>query len=106
MNEETTNFLAEGIEIIGTIRFSNDMHIDGKVDGEIHSDKGRVTIGDKAIIRGDITAGDVRIYGQVEGKIQSDRCEIKRNAVLNGDVVTKALAMEEGAKLMGRTEIG
>ena len=36
-----TNVLASGIEITGSIKFSNDMVIDGKVDGEITSEKGR-----------------------------------------------------------------
>ena len=36
-----TNVLSSGIEIIGSIRFSSDMIIDGKVEGEISSDKGR-----------------------------------------------------------------
>ena len=43
-----TNVLANGIEITGSIKFSNDMVIDGKVDGEITSDKGKVTIGENA----------------------------------------------------------
>lgn len=106
MNENITNFLASGIEITGTIRFQNDMNIDGKITGEIISDSGRVTIGEMADIKGDITAGDVRIYGHVEGKISSERCELKKQAVLVGDVTTRTLAMEEGAQLRGRTEIG
>ncbi|MBT9449929.1 bactofilin family protein [Akkermansia glycaniphila] len=106
MSDTVTNFLASGIEITGTIRFQNDMHIDGKIDGEIISDHGTVTIGEMAAIKGDITAGDVRIYGHVEGKIASERCELKRQAVLHGDVTTRTLSMEEGAQLKGRTEIG
>ena len=43
-----TNVLANGIEITGSIKFSNDMVIDGKVDGEINSEKGKVTIGENA----------------------------------------------------------
>ena len=39
-----TNVLSNGIEITGSIRFTNDMIIDGKINGEIMSDKGRVTI--------------------------------------------------------------
>ena len=66
MTDNVTNFLASGIEIKGTIRFQNDMHIDGKIEGEIISDKGKVTIGETAQIKGDITAGDVRIYGNRE----------------------------------------
>ena len=96
MTDNVTNFLASGIEIKGTIRFQNDMHIDGKIEGEIISDKGKVTIGETAQIKGDITAGDVRIYGNVEGKVTSDRCELKQQARVVGDMKTRSLAMEEG----------
>lgn len=106
MSESVTNFLAAGIEITGTIKFQNDMIIDGKIDGEITSEKGKVTIGETAEIKGDITAGEVRVYGNVEGKITSDRCELKRQAKLTGDVKTRTLSMEEGAQLSGRSEIG
>lgn len=101
-----TNVLSSGIEINGSIRFSNDMIIDGKIEGEIHSDKGRVTIGENAQIKGDITAGDVKVFGKVEGKITSERCELKSKSRLDGDIKTKNLSMEEGASLSGRTEIG
>jgi len=101
-----TNVLASGIEIIGSIRFSNDMIIDGKIEGEITSDKGRVTIGENATIKGDITAGEVKVFGKVEGKITSERCELKEKSRINGDIRTKMLSMEEGAQLAGRTEIG
>lgn len=100
MTDNVTNFLASGIEIKGTIRFQNDMHIDGKIEGEIISDKGKVTIGETAQIKGDITAGDVRIYGNVEGKVTSDRCELKQQARVVGDMKTRSLAMEEGAHLL------
>ena len=101
-----TNVLAQGIEIIGSVRFSNDMIIDGKIEGQIMSDKGRVTIGENANIKGDITAGEVKVFGRVEGKITSDRCELKSKSRLDGDIKAKMFAMEEGAQLPGRTEIG
>jgi len=101
-----TNVLSSGIEINGSIRFSNDMIIDGKVEGEIMSDKGRVTIGENAVIKGDVTAGEVKVYGKVEGKITSQRCELKDKSKINGDIKSKVFSMEEGAALSGRTEIG
>ena len=101
-----TNVLASGIEITGTIKFSNDMIIDGKIDGEIRSDGGHVTIGENANIKGDIIAGEVKLFGKVEGTITSDRCELKPNSKLDGDIKTKMLSMEEGASLSGRTDIG
>ncbi len=101
-----TNVLASGIEINGSIRFSNDMIIDGKIEGEIVSDKGRVTIGENARVKGDVTAGEVKVFGRVEGKITSERCELKSKSRLDGDIKTKNLSMEEGASLSGRTDIG
>lgn len=101
-----TNVLAQGIQISGSVKFSNDMIIDGKIDGEIFSDKGKVTIGENANIKGDVKAGEVKLYGKVEGKITSERCELKKDSFLNGDIKTKMLSMEEGAALTGRTEIG
>ena len=101
-----TNVLASGIEIVGSIKFSNDMIVDGKVEGEIISEKGRVTIGENAQIKGDVNAGEVKLYGTVEGKINSERCELKTNSKLEGDIKTSMLSMEEGASLSGRTDIG
>ncbi len=101
-----TNVLSTGIEIIGSIRFSNDMIIDGKIEGEITSEKGRITIGENAKVKGDVTAGEVKVYGNVEGKITSQRCELKDKSKINGDIKSKVFSMEEGAQLTGRTEIG
>lgn len=101
-----TNILTQGIEIKGSIRFSNDMIIDGKVEGEVLSDKGKVTVAENADIKGDVKAGEVKLYGRVEGTITSDRCELKAKSFLKGDIKTKTLSMEEGAILQGSTQIG
>ncbi|MFI3243894.1 MAG: polymer-forming cytoskeletal protein [Akkermansia sp.] len=101
-----TNVLAEGIEIIGSIRFQNDMHIDGKIDGKIESDSGKVTIGELANVKGDIEAGDVFVYGNVEGNIKSASCHLNEHATITGDITTQALSMERGARLKGHTNIG
>ncbi len=106
MSTNTLNVLAHGIEIIGSIRFQNDMHIDGKIDGEIQSESGMVTIGEEAEIRGNINAGEVNVYGHVDGNINSNRCHLKGNAQINGDITTTSLSMEEGVRLRGRAEIG
>ncbi|HIX20202.1 MAG TPA: polymer-forming cytoskeletal protein [Candidatus Akkermansia intestinigallinarum] len=106
MSNNTTNVLASGIEIIGSIRFTNDMHIDGKIEGQILSESGKVTIGEQADIKGDINAGEVSVYGHVNGNIKSNRCHLKDHAVISGDITTAVLSMDEGARLSGRAEIG
>jgi cytoskeletal protein CcmA (bactofilin family) len=106
MSTNTTNVLSSGIEIIGSITFNNPMHIDGKVEGEIFSEGGTVTIGELADIKGDIKAGEVNIYGHVDGNVSSSRCHLNERAVVNGDITTAVLSMVEGARLSGRAQIG
>lgn len=101
-----TNVLSTGIEINGSIRFSNDMIIYGKIEGEITSEKGKITIGETAQIKGDVSAGDVTVYGKIEGKVTSQRCELKDKSKVNGDIKSRVFSMEEGAQLSGHTEIG
>ena len=96
----TKNVLAQGIEITGTIKFQNDMIIDGKVDGEIKSDQGSLTIGENARIKGDIKTGEVK------GAIRAERCELKANSKLDGDITTGSLKMDEGAILSGKMKTG
>ena len=65
-----------------------------------------MTIAENAAIKGDVKAGEVKLYGKVEGTITSDRCELKEKSLLKGDIKTKTLSMEEGATLQGKTSIG
>jgi cytoskeletal protein CcmA (bactofilin family) len=101
-----TNVLSEGMEITGTIKFSNDMIIDGKVEGEIHSETGTVTIGENAFIKGNIKAGKVKMFGKVEGSVEADACELKASSKLKGDLKAKAMTTEEGAVVDGRMQTG
>ncbi len=48
----------------------------------------------------------MKLFGKVQGTITSERCELKTNSRLDGDIKTKMLSMEEGAILSGRTDIG
>ena len=102
----TTNVLASGIEIIGSISYQNDMLIDGRVEGEISSETGKVTIGEAADIKGNICASEVHVYGCVDGNVNSTRCHLNERASVKGDITTNVLSMVEGAKLSGRAQIG
>lgn len=100
------NILSSDVEIKGTLKFSNDLIIDGKIDGEVSSD-GDLTVGENARIKGDITTRSVTVFGKVTGNISvSDRCELKQNAELVGDIKAGKLAIEEGATFMGSSSVG
>ena len=100
------NVLSNDVEIKGSIKFSHDLIIDGKIEGEVISD-GSLTIGENALIKGEVKTRSVIIFGKVEGNITvSERCELKDKSRINGDIKSKVFSMEEGASLSGRTEIG
>ncbi len=100
------NILSSDVEIKGKLRFSNDLIIDGRIEGEVNSE-GDLTVGENATIVGDIKTRSAIVYGRVEGNITvTDRCELKQNATLHGDVVAGKLAIEEGATFMGTSTVG
>ncbi len=100
------NVLSNDVEIKGSIKFSHDLIIDGKIEGEVHSD-GSLTVGENALIKGEIRTRAVIIFGKVEGNITvQERCELKSNAILVGDIAAGTLSIEEGATFMGQSSVG
>lgn len=100
------NILSNDVEIKGSLKFSNDLIIDGKIEGEVMSD-GSLTVGENAHVKGEIKTKSVVIFGRVEGNITvTERCELKANAVLEGDVSAGTLSIEEGATFMGQSSVG
>ena len=99
------NYLAHGVDIQGVMRFTNDLVIDGKIEGEITGD-GVLTVGSNADVRGEIKTRSVIIHGLVHGNVTvEDRCELKGRAQLNGDLKAARLIMDEGATYVGKMEV-
>jgi cytoskeletal protein CcmA (bactofilin family) len=102
----TRNVLSSDVEIKGTIKFTNDLVIDGKIEGEINSD-GNLTVGENARIRAEIKTGSVVVYGKIHGNITvTDRVELKAGAEIVGDIKAKTLAIEAGAIFVGKSTVG
>lgn len=102
---QSKNLLSADVEIKGSIKFQNELIIDGKVEGEITS-AGVLTVGENAEIRGEIKTKSATVYGKVHGNITVDeRCELKARAVLHGDLKAARLIIEEGATFVGKSEV-
>ena len=100
------NALASDVEIKGSIKFQQDLSVDGKVEGEITSPNGVLIVGQNAELRGEIKTKSVTVYGRVHGNITVDeRCELKANAQLHGDLKAARLVIEEGATFVGKSEV-
>src|SRR6202051_655934 len=98
------DILSSDVEIKGSIKFQKELLIDGRVEGEIHSE-GVLTIGENADIRGEIKTKSITVYGKVQGNITvGERCELKSRCTLQGDLKAARLVIEEGATFIGKSE--
>jgi cytoskeletal protein CcmA (bactofilin family) len=99
------DILSSDVEIKGSIKFQKELLIDGRVEGEIHSE-GVLTIGEHADIRGEIKTKSITVFGKVQGNITvSERCELKSKCTLQGDLKAARLVIEEGATFVGKSEV-
>ena len=99
------NILSSDVEIKGSIKFQNDLIVDGKVEGEILS-PGVLVVGENAEVRGEIKTKSVTVHGKVQGNITvEERCELKARAQLIGDLKAARLVIEEGATFVGKSEV-
>ncbi len=97
--------IAEDIEIEGTITCASDIQFDGKLTGDLEC-SGNAIIGNKSVIKGNISVKSITIMGKIDGNIDaSDRIEMKSTTRLNGDIKAKRLTVEDGVTFIGRSEV-
>lgn len=105
-NAATRNVLSSDVEIKGTVKFTNDLVVDGKIEGEIFSE-GNLTVGENARIKAEVKTGTVVVYGKVHGNLTaSDRVDLKASAEVIGDIKAKTLSIEAGAIFVGKSTVG
>ncbi len=97
--------LSRGVAIKGTVKFSDELLIDGEVEGKISG--GTLTIGEHATIRGEIRTKSVQVRGNVEGNIfASERCELQAGCTLKGDIEAPRFVVDENASFLGSAKVG
>ena len=100
------NVLANDVDVKGTIKCENELIFDGKIEGEIISDAGALTLGKNADVNGEVRTKSVVVHGTVTGNITvSERCELKASSQLTGDLKAMRMIIEEGATFIGKSEV-
>jgi cytoskeletal protein CcmA (bactofilin family) len=99
--------ISQGIRIKGEINGSEDLFVDGPIEGKLSLSNGSLTVGPNGSVKADVSACEVIVRGRVEGKIAGrERVQLWSTGQVNGDVQTQRLAIEDGAILRGRVEAG
>ena len=105
LNVNSISRISAGTVIKGEIHSPTDIRIDGTFEGRVQS-KGRVVVGESAVIKGDIVCNDVDLWGSVEGNIfVKDTLALKEGCVVNGNLHIKKLAVELGSTFNGNCKM-
>ncbi len=99
-NNATFSVIGSDVMIKGDISASADLHVDGKIEGDIRCSS--LVQGESSHISGAVQAETARLSGKVEGSITARELTILKTAQINGDVHYDALTIEQGAQVDGR----
>src|SRR5260370_4007769 len=99
--------IRQGIKIKGEVTGSEDLFVDGIVDGKLNLANGSLTIGPNGNVKADVHAREVIVRGKIEGKVSGrDRVQLWSTGQVTGEVQTERLAIVDGAMLRRKVEAG
>jgi len=89
----------------GVLVSANDIRIDGRFFGKIAT-KGKIVVGEQAVVNGDVCCQNIDIWGNVTGKIIcGDVLTLMNPCNLKGNIQSQKLSVENGAKFNGECRI-
>ena len=103
---EDITIISNGVKLEGKITSGGSIRVDGTIQGDVIS-QGNVTVGEHGDVNGQITAGIITIGGKVVGSVNAkEKLVLESKANLKGDLFTKILVVEAGAKFDGKSNMG
>jgi cytoskeletal protein CcmA (bactofilin family) len=98
--------IGKSVVIKGELNGSEDLTIEGHVEGKIELRDHVLTIGPNGKIRASVFAKAVIVVGEVVGNITStEKVEIRDNGSVDGDIVSPRVAIAEGAHFRGSVDM-
>jgi cytoskeletal protein CcmA (bactofilin family) len=102
-----TACISQGIKIKGEVTGSEDLFVDGLIDGKLNLANGSLTIGPNGHVKADVYAREVIVRGKIDGKVSGrDKVQLWSTGEVTGEVQTERLSIEDGASLRGKVEAG
>jgi cytoskeletal protein CcmA (bactofilin family) len=98
--------ISKALKITGQLESTEDIRIDGQVDGDVRAVS--VTVGSGAKVKGTVYGNTVEVSGTIEGKIEAEKVVLTSSAHMSGDVIHQDIKIESGAFIDGhcRPEFG
>ena len=103
-NEVAT--IGKSVVVKGELSGSEDLMIDGEVEGSITLRGQTLTVGPNGRVRANVEARNVILHGRLDGDIHaSDRVDLRKSASLTGNIATARISIEDGAFFKGGIDI-
>jgi len=104
--EGTAASIGKSVQIYGEVKGSEDLVVDGTIEGTITLSESRLTIGPNAHVQANVSARDVVVLGAITGDIHaSGRVELRAGSNLKGDIRAARLSIEENAIFSGKVDL-
>jgi cytoskeletal protein CcmA (bactofilin family) len=98
--------IGKSVVIKGELSGSEDLTIEGQVDGKIELRQNVLTIGPNGKIKAQVFAKSVVILGEVTGNVTaSEKVDIRDNGSVDGDIAAPRVAIAEGAHFRGSIDM-
>ena len=98
----TMSFLGAEVTVTGNIEGQGNLHIDGRVDGDVTC--ATLIVGNNGQVNGNITADDAKIAGTINGTVAAKVLTIEASARITGDLSYDSVSVETGAQVDGRVK--
>ncbi|MHA1528191.1 MAG: bactofilin family protein [Alphaproteobacteria bacterium] len=96
------SLLSNDLTIKGNVTTSGDIQIEGNIEGDVRAHL--LTVGETAVIKGEIAADDVVVNGRVIGRLRGLKVRLTASARVEGDIIHKTIAIESGAHFEGTVQ--
>ena len=100
MKDSTFSVLGPDIAIKGDLTATKDLHLDGRIDGDITCST--LVQGESSEVTGIVIADSARVAGTIKGSITADVLVVLKSARIDGDISYGTLTVEEGAQVNGK----
>jgi|SRR5579871_2262066 len=98
--------IGKSVVVKGELSGSEDLMIDGEVEGSIALRGQTLTVGPNGRVRANIEARNVILHGRVDGDISAtERVDLRKSASLSGNISTVRISIEDGAFFKGGIDI-
>jgi cytoskeletal protein CcmA (bactofilin family) len=98
--------IGKSVQIRGEVNGSEDLVVDGVVEGTITLSDSRLTIGQNAKVSANVSARDVVVVGTLLGDVRaSGKVELRQGSTLTGDLTAARLSIEENANFKGKVDL-